>query len=72
MMTGPPLKRPATRTVPSESSVALWSARLALMLPITLKEPVSGAYSSALLAWEKSESHPPATRTFPLGSSVVM
>src|SRR5260370_1262183 len=50
----------------SPSRVAVCQRRWAVMLPLVMKEPVEGSYSSAL------DVPPPATRTFPLGRSVAV
>src|SRR5207244_1442801 len=63
------MKPAATRTLPFGSSVAVWSWRVVLRLPVTLHAPVAGSYSSALLRLPALLA-PPATRTCPLGNSV--
>jgi hypothetical protein len=42
------LQPPATRTVPSERSVAVWTWRAVARLPVTLNCPAIGSYVSAL------------------------
>src|SRR5262245_54619375 len=56
---------PATSTLPFASSVAVWSARTAAMLPVGLQVPVAGSYSSA-------PAPGPASRTLPVRSSVAV
>jgi hypothetical protein len=65
---------PATRTLPFPRSVASWSTRLAAMLPVAVKVPVLGSYSSAVKSAEfgKLNCQPPAIRTLPLGRSVAV
>src|SRR5450756_138269 len=66
---------PATSTLPSVSSVAVWNWRGVTMLPVTVQDPLFGSYSSAeartpcgsLVAWT-----PPATSTLPPDSSVAV
>ena len=60
------LELPTTKTLPLVSSVAVWSKRATVMLPVEEKVPVAGSYSSA----EKVP--PPATKTLTLVSSVAV
>ena len=55
---------PATSTLPSGSSVAVWSARGVIIFPVAVQVPLSGSYS-----WALSE---PATRTLPSRSNVAV
>src|SRR5919202_3273900 len=65
---------PATRTLPLASSVALAPRRAVIMLPVAVHVPVLGSYSSALERVQVGSQgpKPPATKTFPLGSSVAV
>src|SRR2546425_9607245 len=67
---------PATSTSPFGKRVAVCQARGWSMLPVGLHAPVRGSYSSAdandLNDLSSFESMPPATRTFPSGSSVAV
>src|SRR5450756_1874813 len=68
---------PATSTLPSGSSVAVWNMRGVTMLPVAVQDPLLGSYSSAeasalLLPVTLLLSVPPATRTLPSGSSVAV
>src|SRR6266511_4300367 len=60
---------PATRTVPSDSSVAVWRQRGTFMLAAGLQRPVDGSYSSAL-AVTVPYALPPTASTRPSGSNV--
>ena len=63
---------PATRTRPSESSVAVPPSRAATIGSVALKAPVFGSYSSAEATALKPASRPPATRTRPSERSVAV
>jgi hypothetical protein len=67
--TEPALAPPATKTVPSASSVAVWSRRGARRLAVNVQPPVAGSYSSAL-ACRPLRELPPTTSTRPSGRSV--
>lgn len=69
----PPLEPPATSTLPSSSSVAVWYWRASIMFPVAVYDPLLGSNSSA----EANASlpplpMPPATSTLPSGSSVAV
>src|SRR6266542_1216641 len=65
---------PATRTLPSGSSVAVWSARGRAMLAAADQLFVAGSYSwaEALEMDPPTAFSPPTTSTFPSGSSVAV
>src|SRR5450756_549154 len=68
---------PATSTLPSGSSVAVWNMRGVTMLPVAVQDPLLGSYSSAeasalLLPVTLLLPVPPATSTLPSGSSVAV
>jgi hypothetical protein len=58
--------------MPLVSSVAAFSLRPKFKLPVTVKIPVPGSYSSALVDWFPLLSIPPAINTIPLFSSVAV
>ena len=60
---------PATRTVPSDSSVAVWRQRGTFMLAAGLQRPVDGSYSSAV-AVIVPLALPPTASTRPSRNSV--
>src|SRR5450759_4219348 len=62
---------PATSTLPSGSSVAVWDWRGVTMLPAAVQDPLPGSYSSAE-ASRPVPTVPPATSTLPSGSSVAV
>ena len=67
---------PAIRTRPSASSVAVLPARVVVIEPVGLNEPVAGSYSSAeaknVYVDEYGFWSPPAIRTRPSASSVAV
>src|SRR5450759_3601102 len=64
-------KPPATSTLPSGSSVAVWDWRGVTMLPAAVQDPLPGSYRSAE-ARAPLLPEPPATSTLPSGSSVAV
>src|SRR5207249_2899565 len=63
---------PATRTLPSGSSMALWESRGVVIAPVVTHWPVLGSYNSALARLSPALLSPPATSTLPLRSSVAV
>jgi hypothetical protein len=66
---------PATRTRPSESSVAVASWRAAVIEPVVVNAPALGSYSSAVARYFRpplTSCPPPSKRTRPSGSSVAV
>ena len=68
------LPPPATSTVPSGSSVAVWRPRAVPMLPVAAQTPVLGSESSAegTSSPQPALMSPPATSTLPSGSSMAV
>ena len=63
---------PVTSTLPvSVNSTAPALVRALAMLPVAVKVPVAGSYSSAV-ARSLTGPTPPAISTFPVGSSVAV
>jgi hypothetical protein len=62
---------PATSTMPLGSKLAVCTPRAMLRLPVTVQVPSNGSHSSALVKG-LNPSHPPATSTSPLVSSVAV
>src|SRR3990172_8457708 len=70
---GPLPKPPATSTLPSGSSVAVWYLRPVTMFPVAVQVPLSGSYSAAeVKSSSMSGAEPPATSTLPSGSCVAV
>jgi len=65
------LSPPAMSTFPLNSNVAVWNALATVMLPVAVKVPNAGSYSSAL-ASDRETPTPPAMRTLPFGSNVAV
>src|SRR5450756_1944188 len=73
---------PATSTLPSGSSVAVWNMRGVGMLPVAVQDPLFGSYSSAEASGGLPPpvsppgtlllTVPPVTSTWPSGSSVAV
>src|ERR1700694_1314174 len=74
--TGPPklLTPAATRTLPFESSEAVWFSRAVAKLDVVDQVPVAGSYNSALARTCEPPRlfSPPAARTLPFNSSVAV
>src|SRR5205823_1230797 len=70
-------KPPVIRTLPLDSSVAVWLLRAVLSVPVPVHVPVIGSYNSALLTSAQvcgggPQLKPPATNTLPFGNSVAV
>ena len=66
---------PATRTLPSASSVAVWPKRPVIKLPVPVQVPLVGSYTSAEAKARGVASgplSPPTTSTLPSSSSVAV
>ena len=66
------LPPPATSTLPSGSSVAVWPARANPRLAVAVQVRVPGSYSSAEALISLPPVKPPTTSTLPSASSVAV